>query len=67
MGIIRYIGDTSVMEERITYEIMDNVTLRVKALNLFDEPRQNFIPTEHSLSELDSYGPRVFVGIQAKF
>ena len=42
-------------------------TLRGEALNLFDEPRQNFIPTEHSLSELDSYGPRVFVGIQAKF
>ena len=46
---------------------MDNVTLRVEALNLFDEPRQNFIPTEDSLSELNSYGPRVFVGIRAKF
>ena len=66
-GIIRYIGDTSVVEARITYEIMDNVTLRVEALNLFDEPRQNFIPTDDSLSELNSYGPRVFVGIRAKF
>ena len=42
-------------------------TLRVKALNLFDEPRQNSIPTEDSPSELNSYGPRVFVRIRAKF
>ena len=66
-GIIRYIGDTSVVEARATYEIMDNVTVRVEALNLFDEPRRNYIPTPDSLSELNSYGPRVFVGVRAKF
>ena len=66
-GIIRYIGDTDVVEARVTYEIMDNVTLRVEALNLFDEPRKNFIPTPDSLSELNSYGPRVFFGVRAKF
>ena len=66
-GIIRYIGDTSVVEARATYEIADNVTVRVEALNLFDEPRKNYIPTPDSLSELNSYGPRVFVGIRAKF
>ena len=66
-GIIRYIGDIGSVEARATYEIMDNVTLRVEALNLFDEPRMNFIPTPDSLSELNSYGPRVFVGIRAKF
>ena len=67
MGIIRHVGDASAVEARITYEIMDNVTLRVERLNLFDEPRQNFIPTEDSLSERNSYGLRVFVGIRAKF
>ena len=67
MGIIRHVGDASVVEARITYEIMDNVTLRVEGLNLFDEPRQHFIPTEYSLSERNSYGPRVFVGVRAKF
>ena len=67
MGIIRHVGDASVVEARITYEIMDNVTLRVEGLNLFDEPRQNFIPTAYSLSERNSYGLRVFVGIRAKF
>ena len=67
MGIIRHVGDASVVEARITYEIMDNVTLRLEGSNLFDEPRQNFIPTEYSLSERNSYGLRVFVGIRAKF
>ena len=66
-GIIRYIGDIGVVEARATYEIMDDVTLRIEALNLFDEPRENFIPTPDSLSELNSYGPRVFVGVRAKF
>ena len=66
-GIIRYIGDTEVVEARITYEIMDNVTLRLEALNIFDEPRRNYIPTPDSLSELNSYGPRVFLGVRAKF
>ncbi len=66
-GIIRYIGDIGVVEARATYKIMDNVTLRVEALNLFDEPRRGFIPTPDSQYELNSYGPRVFVGIRAKF
>lgn len=66
-GIIRYIGDTSVVEARVTYEVMDNVTVRLEALNLFDEPRRNYIPTPDSLSELNSYGPRVFLGVRAKF
>lgn len=66
-GIIRYIGDTGVVEARATYKIMDNVTVRVEALNLFDEPRRNFIPSPTSLSELNSYGTRVFMGVRAKF
>ena len=66
-GIIRYIGDTGVVEARATYEIRRNLTVRLEVLNLFDEPRRNFIPTPNSLSELNSYGPRVFLGVRAKF
>ncbi len=66
-GIIRYIGDNEVVEARVTYKVTKNVTVRLEALNLFDEPRRNFIPTPDSLSELNSYGPRVFLGVRAKF
>ena len=66
-GIIRYIGDTRVVEARATYKLMDNVTIRLEALNLFDEPRKNYIPSPNSLSELNSYGPRAFLGLRAKF
>ncbi len=66
-GIIRYIGNTGVVEARATYEIRPNLTVRIEVLNLFDEPRRNFIPTPNSLSELNSYGPRIFLGIRAKF
>ena len=66
-GIIRYIGNTGVVEARATYEIRRNLTVRLEVLNLFDEPRRNFIPTPNSLSELNSYGPRIFLGIRAKF
>ena len=66
-GIIRYIDDISVVKARATYEIFDNVTVRVEALNLFDESRKGLIPSPNSLSELNSYGPRIFFGIRAKF
>lgn len=65
-GIIRYIDDNSVVEARATYEIMDNVTVRLEGLNLFDEPRKNLIPNPDSLSELNSYGPRIFMGVRIK-
>ena len=66
-GNIRYIADNNVLEARVTYEITDNVTVRVEGINLLDEPRVQYNPTLNNLAEVNSYGPRIFVGVRAKF
>ena len=43
-GLIRYIGDTGVVEARATYRLNDRVSFRVEGINLFDEPRKQYIP-----------------------
>ncbi len=66
-GNIRYIDDNEVLEARVTYQITDNVTIRAEAINLLDEPRIQYNPTPNNLAEVNSYGPRLFVGVRAKF
>jgi len=66
-GLIRYIGDTEVFEARATYQLTDNISFRIEGINLFDEPRNQFIPVPGNLSELNSYGPRYFAGVRVKF
>ena len=66
-GNIRYIGDTDVYEARVTYALTDNISLRVEGINLLDEPRIQYNPTPDNLAEINSYGPRLFVGLRAKF
>ena len=66
-GNLRYIADNSVLEARATYQITDNITLRVEGINLLDEPRIQYNPTRNNLAEVNSYGPRLFAGIRAKF
>ena len=66
-GIIRYIGDNEVLEARITYEVFDDITVRAEWINLLDEPRIQYNPTPNNLAEVNSYGPRFFIGVRAKF
>ncbi len=66
-GNIRYIDANNVMEARATYEIFDGVSLRIEGINLLDEPRVQYNPTPDNLAEVNSYGPRIFVGLRAKF
>ena len=63
-GLIRYIDDTEVFEFKASYKIKEQLTLKVEGINLFDEPRRQFIPVEGNLSELNTYGPRFFVGLR---
>ena len=64
---IRYIGPNEVLEARVTYAFTDNITARIEGINLLDEPRIQYNPTPNNLAEVNSYGPRLFAGIRAKF
>ena len=64
---LRYVGEVGVWEARASYYITDNIRLSVEAINLFDEPKNQYFFTKDNLGEANYYGPRVFVGLRAKF
>jgi TonB-dependent receptor len=64
---LRVIRDATVFEARISYKINDNVKLSLEGVNLFNEPREHYNPTQDSFAEINVYGPRYFAGITAKF
>ncbi|MCY4427438.1 MAG: TonB-dependent receptor [Halieaceae bacterium] len=66
-GNLRYIGDTEVFEARVTYQLNDWISIKIEGINLFDEPRSQYNPTPQNFAELNSYGPRLFASVRAKF
>ena len=64
---LRYVGEVGVWEARASYNITDNVRLSIKAINLFDEPKSQYFFVDDNLGEMNYYGPRIFVGVRAKF
>ena len=64
---LRYVGEVGVWEARASYYLTDNVRLSVEAINLFDEPKTQYFFTKDNLGEANYYGPRIFVGLRAKF
>lgn len=65
-GLIRYVGDNEVLEARATCKVTDKISFRFEAINLLDEPKTQFIPVRGYLTELNSYGPRMFLGFKVK-
>ncbi len=64
---LRFVGDVGVWEAKASYQVTDNVKLSLEAINLFDEPKKQYFYTRDNLGEMNSYGPRVFLGLKAKF
>jgi iron complex outermembrane recepter protein len=64
---LRYVGDVGVWEARASYAITDNIRASVEAINLFDAPKEQYFFTDDNLGEVNYYGPRVFVGLRARF
>ncbi|AFU99272.2 TonB-dependent receptor [Simiduia agarivorans] len=64
---LRYVGDVGTWEARASYDLTDNVKLKVEAINLFSAPKQQYFFDEDNLGEVNSYGPRIFAGVTVKF
>ena len=64
---LRFIGDVGVWEARASYQLNKNVRLTLEGINLFDEPKEQFFFVEDDLGEVNSYGPRIFFGVRAKW
>lgn len=66
-GNLRYIAPTGVVEARASYKLTDNVRLTLEAINLFNKPKVQYNPIRTNFAEVNVYGPRVFLGVRAKF
>lgn len=66
-GRIRYTDDNSTLDLRVSYKVLDNVTLSFEGKNLTDEPRRDFRGVEGNVLQVLSYGPRYFAGVKVKF
>lgn len=64
---LRYVDDVGVWEARASYKVTDNVKVKLEAINLFSEPKTQYYFTNTNLGEVNDYGPRIFVGVSAKF
>lgn len=65
-GNLRYVGDKSVYEARVSYKVNKNIKLSVEAINLFDDPKRQYNPIRSNFAEINVYGPRIYAGIQYK-
>lgn len=64
---LRYVGDVGTWEARASYEITDNIKVKVEAINLFSAPKEQYFYVEDNLGEVNDYGPRIFAGVTVKF
>lgn len=64
---IRYVGASETFEARASYKINKNFRVQIEALNLFDDPKEQFAFVRDNRYEVNQYGPRVFVGLRGRF
>ena len=64
---IRYIDARGIWEARISYKFSKNISFKLEGINLGNTARVQYNPTLENLSEVNSYGPRYFLGVRAKF
>ncbi|MDZ4111719.1 MAG: TonB-dependent receptor [Brevundimonas sp.] len=60
----RYIRDTGVWDFRATYRVNRNLSFMFEGSNLNDEPRYHDMPIPGSLREVNTYGPRYYLGVR---
>lgn len=64
---VRYTDDYDTWDLRMSYDVTDNITASFEGINLFSEPRVDFRPFVGQTVQTLEYGPRLFVGLKAKF
>ncbi len=66
-GRIRYTNDEVTLDLKVRYKLFDNIDLNLEAKNITDEPRIDYRAIEGNVLQALSYGPRIFLGVKAKF
>lgn len=66
-GRIRYTDATQILDLNMSYRLTDDIKLNFQAKNITDEPRIDYRPVGGQVHQALSYGPRLFLGVKAKF
>jgi TonB-dependent receptor len=66
-GRVRYTQGNERLDMRIRYRLTGNIKLSLEAKNILDEPRIDERAIQGNTYQALSYGPRLFLGLQAKF
>ena len=52
---------------KVRYKMFDNVDVTLEAKDILDDPRIDYRAINGNVYQAISYGPRVFLGVRAKF
>ena len=66
-GRIRYTDGTAELDMKVHYKMFDNVDVTLEAKDILDDPRIDYRAINGNVYQAISYGPRVFLGVRAKF
>ena len=64
---VRFTDDYDTFDLRLGYDFTDNLSASFEGLNLFSEPRIDLRPIDGQVVQTLEYGPRLFLGVKAKF
>lgn len=63
---LRYVGPSETVDLRASIDLMKGVSLRLEAINIFNEPKATYMPVYGSSRQYHYYGAKYFVGIRAR-
>ena len=63
---LRYVRGSDTLDLRASYNINRNVSLRLEALNVLNEPKVTDMPVEGSSRQYHYYGAKYFVGVRVR-
>ena len=64
---LRFIEESFVLDARLKHKVNKNLEISLEGTNLLNSAREQFNPTVDSFAEINVFGPRVFLGLRAKF
>ncbi|MBL0768618.1 TonB-dependent receptor [Sphingopyxis sp. DHUNG17] len=63
---LRYVGPSETVDLRASLALMKGVSLRFEAINIFNDPKETYMPVYGNARQYHYYGAKYFIGIRAR-
>ncbi|WP_033074056.1 TonB-dependent receptor [Sphingopyxis sp. MWB1] len=63
---LRYVGPSETVDLRASLALMKGVSLRVEAVNIFNDPKETYMPVYGNPRQYHYYGAKYFIGLRAR-